>query len=518
MNKFFVTLLCVISFQISLSQQIINGSISTRIDNIVAAMPGPGTNQFQEPSTAQMTLWSTLIQDILARSYSKADSIAPFLGYKLYHYIDNSIVANKDYYLLEKDSASSNYWGTYIFADTALRPFLCIEAPHAMADINTEKEAMWCYQYLDAKVLAISGTHPCNHDSISTCSGKTVVCDTTNVLAPFKISNMSHNTNNIFYTTTEALNTFIPNVVIVHFHGFTPDTNDPDIILSNGTHYYPPGFDYCVLLKNALQILDTGVVCKISHVNLIYSKGISMWDTHGRYLNYSTTPCKKSSTTPSGKFVFIDQDFTKMRSTFAGWDLMAHALEIVFPVASPLPVQLVQFRAYTNKSKNINVTWSVYEDENTELYVLEKSNDAKNYTPIYNVSGIGKGELQTFQFTDKAPFANANYYRLSVFDKLKAKQMYYATCNNNVSENSIIVWSNYAAQQLSIAIDGDGSVAANIQIFDISGKLIYEINNEFENGIMQINSTFLNNYTGIILIKATINDEIKTAKIFYSEE
>lgn len=71
---------------------------------------------------------------------------------------------------------------------------------------------------------------------------------------------------------------------------------------------------------------------------------------------------------------------------------------------------------------------------------------------------------------------------------------------------------------MSIAIDGDGSVAANIQIFDISGKLIYEINNEFENGIMQINSTFLNNYTGIILIKATINDEVKTAKLFYSEE
>jgi hypothetical protein len=78
MNKFFVTLLCVFSFQISLSQQIITGSISARINNIVATMPGPGTNQFQEPSTAQMTLWSTLIQNILVRNYYKADRIAPF--------------------------------------------------------------------------------------------------------------------------------------------------------------------------------------------------------------------------------------------------------------------------------------------------------------------------------------------------------------------------------------------------------------------------------------------------------
>lgn len=265
-------------------------------------------------------------------------------------------------------------------------------------------------------------------------------------------------------------------------------------------------------------MLDTSVVCKISHVNLIYSKGISMWDTHGRYLNYSTTPCKKSSTTPSGKFVFIDQDFTKMRSSFAGWDLMAHALEIVFPVASPLPILLVQFRAATNKSKNVDVTWSVYEDENTELYVLEKSNDAKNYTPIYNVPAAGKGELQTFHFTDKAPFDNSNYYRLSVFDKLKAKQMYYATCNNNISENTLVVWSNNANQQLNIAIDGDASLDANIQIFDISGKLIYEINDKFNNGIMQIDGAFLNNYTGIVLIKATINDEVKLAKLFYRNE
>ncbi len=78
----------------------------------------------------------------------------------------------------------------------------------------------------------------------------------------------------------------------------------------------------------------------------------------------------------------------------------------------PLPIELVQFDANTEGSKNL-LTWRTESEQNNSHFDIERSTDGSTFHSIGQVRGNNKPS--TYQFVDNQPFATS-YYRLRQID------------------------------------------------------------------------------------------------------
>ena len=127
---------------------------------------------------------------------------------------------NQIFYILEEKNTQFNYWGTYVFSKTPTRNNLIIQAPHSKYDTNTGKQAIYCFKNNVARAVFINGTHRCNSDDFSTCSGTTTACGSSD---NYKMSDLAHTTISMFQKTTENMFNSISNFVFVQLHGFGKD-------------------------------------------------------------------------------------------------------------------------------------------------------------------------------------------------------------------------------------------------------------------------------------------------------
>ncbi|PWJ55955.1 putative secreted protein (Por secretion system target) [Dyadobacter jejuensis] len=84
--------------------------------------------------------------------------------------------------------------------------------------------------------------------------------------------------------------------------------------------------------------------------------------------------------------------------------------------ASPLPVTLTQFNVSRDEQSAL-LNWSTANEENSNVFVIERSADAKNWNEIgqVNASELSLKELK-YSFSDASPYAGINYYRLKMVD------------------------------------------------------------------------------------------------------
>ncbi len=326
MRKVFRFLVFLLS--ISIFGQTASGNIETYIDNIIDNVPNSSSNVYTSPNTTQLSTWNTVINFLVADDLASARTNANGLGYQVTEFTDTSISPNKIFYVLEKQSVSSNYWGTYVFNKTPHINNLIIQAPHIKNDINTGHQAVYCFKNTLARAVFISGTHRCNSNSYSSCSGSTSTCSSSS--ESYRISDLAHNVTTMFQKTTENLLTNIPNSVFVQLHGFGKRSTDPYVILSNGTRITPTT-DYATLIKEALLKEDNSLTFKIAHIDTDWTRLIGFTNTQGRLINNSTNHCSFSATTTTGRFVHIEQEKSKLRNDSSGWAKMSNALKEVFP-------------------------------------------------------------------------------------------------------------------------------------------------------------------------------------------
>lgn len=305
---------------------ITSGDLESHIGNIIDNAPGNSGNDYVVPSASQINSWNIIIDDILAYNIQEAVDKSYGLNYQVIEFTDTSITPNQVFYILEEKPQQSNFWGTYVFSKTPVKGNLIIQATHSKYDTNTGKEAVYCFKNNVARALFINGTHRCNNDNFSSCSGTTSACGSSE---PFRVSDMAHNTNSMFQKTTENLLNAISTGVFVQLHGFGKQDTDPYVIMSNGTRE-TPSTDYATLIKDALLIEDNTLTFKLAHIDTGWTRLIGFTNTQGRLINNSVDHCSTSATTTSGRFVHIEQEKTKLRDDATGWVKMSNALGSVF--------------------------------------------------------------------------------------------------------------------------------------------------------------------------------------------
>lgn len=439
------------------------GDIEAYFANNINYLPPPEQNNYAEPSEENLTDWNIIIDKLLNNNPSGANIDALSLDYEVILFTDDTQNPNKLYYILQKTAEGLNYWGTYVFNPAPCREII-IQAPHPRHDSGTGNQGIYCLKNANAKVFMLAGTHRCNHTMATSCDGLSSVC--TETLDEFKISDLAHNSNNCFQLTSNKLHDDLPNSVIVQLHGFAPETDDPDVILSNGTTIHPSGTDYANDFKTHLANTDETLTFKIGHIDN-WTRLIGRTNTQGRYINGENTPCTNAATTATGRFVHLEQERTKLRENSTGWEKVSTAMENLIPCTALSTRELI-LKAKL-EDKKVVLTWKTDSNNpNTDFYIERKNGKFETWEMI------GFVEKNEQFFTDTKPVEGWNYYRLKQVD-FKEDSEYSPTASVFFQKNEAfqIIPNPVRDGVVSIHfLNNNFEIGGELSIFDAMGQLI----------------------------------------------
>lgn len=310
------------------AQTKISGSILGLLNAEVEKISGISGNSYQQPDQTSMTTWTQIMDKIAKQELTDVEDLASSLDYEWLEVSDNSSGETKTYYMLVKTSEGENYWGTYCFNfSSGCAQKVIVQSPHPIADSNTGKQGVFAFVNSGVYAFFLSGTHRCNNNTQSSCSGTTSVC--AGASEPYKISDMAHETNSPFQRATEIIAEQVANTVFIQLHGFSKRDTDPYVIMSNGTKETST-VDYVVPLKNSLSDIDGTLTFQIGHVNTDWTRLLGTTNTQGRFINGSSNPCTEAATQASGGFIHFEQEFSKLREDETGWTTLSRALVTTF--------------------------------------------------------------------------------------------------------------------------------------------------------------------------------------------
>jgi hypothetical protein len=86
---------------------------------------------------------------------------------------------------------------------------------------------------------------------------------------------------------------------------------------------------------------------------------------------------------------------------------------ITIPFAKPLPVTLINFNG-VQLGEAVSLTWKTANEKAFSHFVIERSQNAKEFGSIGQVKGTSQG---IYNMTDNNPVTGANYYRLKMVDQ-----------------------------------------------------------------------------------------------------
>ena len=441
--------------------------IENYIETIIDFLPDEGANDFSEPTAGNLTTWETIIDNILGNNTTTANTNAGTIDYEVILFTDNSVSPNQQYYLLQKTASGSNYWGTYVFNAAPCREIV-IQAPHPIHDTNTGNQGAYCFKNTNARLFMLAGTHRCNQSGFSACSGTTTACSATGASEAFRTSDMAHNSNNCFQTTSNKMHDDIGSSVLVQLHGFAKDASDPYVILSNGTTEVPSGTDYADNIKTTLAATDATLTFKVGHIDA-WTRLIGTTNTQGRYINGEAIPCTDAASAATGRFIHLEQEKTKLRDDATGWAKVSTALENL--VSCVLPIELNAFNAVINESK-VQLHWQTASEMNNYGFDIERSFDGKNWKKIGFVQGNETtNNLSDYYFNDEKPLTGLNYYRLKQMD-YDGSFEYSMIINIAIEEynsTTIKIFPNPVENELNI-VQGKGQAT----IYNMLGQFIKE--------------------------------------------
>ena len=176
------------------------------------------------------------------------------------------------------------------------------------------------------------------------------------------------------------------------------------------------------------------------------------------------------------------------------------SISLITPVA--LPIQLQQFTATVNLC-NVNLNWQTQTEINTAYFIIERSNNAGNFTEITKVDAAGNSTtFKSYSFTDVSAPAGNLFYRVRITDKDgKFSYSLVKEVNLNCSgKNNPIIYPTLTHGIINVVLPA-GYINAQIRIIDAVGKEVAF--NESNNLTRAINMKQLQNGTYIVQV---IND------------
>lgn len=176
-----------------------------------------------------------------------------------------------------------------------------------------------------------------------------------------------------------------------------------------------------------------------------------------------------------------------------------------------LPIELLSFNA-TCKNSIVALDWITTTEINNDYFVIEKSLNGQDFTPIATVLGNGTSYTTHYYTTiDENPNLGINYYRLKQID-YNGEYTYSDIVSIDVkkNENKVIVYENNS--DCIVINSSEFREILEVRIVDVLGKEIYIKKIINESLPIYISKSEL--ITGIYYVQCISNTEIITKKIY----
>ncbi len=139
---------------------------------------------------------------------------------------------------------------------------------------------------------------------------------------------------------------------------------------------------------------------------------------------------------------------------------------------TPLPLTWKSFKAELNDYNTTDLAWSTSSEQNTLLFEVEKSIDAKTWTVINKQNAAGNSETEkSYNALDKEVAFGTTYYRIKQID-LDHKYTYSSVNKVIRSNNSdFTIYPNPVMNTLNITLNNEVENTL-IEIYSLEGKII----------------------------------------------
>src|SRR5690606_34670389 len=141
--------------------------------------------------------------------------------------------------------------------------------------------------------------------------------------------------------------------------------------------------------------------------------------------------------------------------------------------STPLPVTLLNFEVDCENGFTV-LNWSTASEINNDYFVIEKSTDAINLSPIATVQGNGNSNtVLSYTYTDETPNYAITYYRLKQVDfdgKFEYFNVVVSTCtaDENFNVNQLQLNDNV----FGFTINTSSSEKLTVYLYDYRGRII----------------------------------------------
>jgi len=182
---------------------------------------------------------------------------------------------------------------------------------------------------------------------------------------------------------------------------------------------------------------------------------------------------------------------------------------------NPLPVDLIQFTAQPDNGE-VTLRWTTASEQNNSHFIVERSLNAQNWSPIGRVEGHGTTQVKNdYSYIDPLTgfISNGNiYYRLKQVD-FNARFNY-----SNINEVQLTgfqntLYPNPATSVINIALQSDENADAAINILDLDGKLVQSSQLSLLEGNNSLKIDVSKMPTGNYIIRISTSNFVKNYRI-----
>lgn len=183
-----------------------------------------------------------------------------------------------------------------------------------------------------------------------------------------------------------------------------------------------------------------------------------------------------------------------------------------------LPIELLYFRGKP-LDKSMLLEWATATELNNDFFTIERSFDGRDYKPIEIITGAGTSqEVLNYQYFDKdvTVFATARsiYYRLKQTD-FDGHFSYSEVIVMEIDPQNFfdILHQNFIDQTLNVVIFNPQANPVNVQLFDLNGRLLREMNLPPQVGSSELNLAVADLKAGFYIISASNGQKRVSRKV-----
>lgn len=188
----------------------------------------------------------------------------------------------------------------------------------------------------------------------------------------------------------------------------------------------------------------------------------------------------------------------------------------IFIISNPLPVELLSFEAKTKNNK-VLLNWETATEINNDYFLLERSLNGTEWTPLGKVSGAGNSnDIRSYDYIDAKPYFGISYYRLIQFDFDGTSSLSEVKSINVRKNMEVKTYPNPFYDKLNFDIYANEAGELSVEVYNLLGSIVETRRIFLDEGNNTIQTNFSELRQGTYIVKlsngSTFQEHFKMTK------